>query len=221
MNTPLTHRLKQLALLLCWPVLPCLAQTTTPTLNTSSAANDARASVFEFSGQVTAPSCAIQFNGQSSSTFTLNLPSLSADFFDRNPNSPVSRFNLEIAVTASQANEPNARQCALLSSSSLQLQFDLLASALTESGRLKNTLNGNNASNILVEVVRFNDASSNFQALDLRQAQTLKWPVSTTGTNRNNAALQLGVRFVRDPAPNQEVRTGGFSAYLPFLLKYE
>lgn len=176
-----------------------------------------------FQGVVSAPSCTVTFNGQSNSIFSLRMPSLNADFFDSNQASPVSRFNIDIAVSANKdlASADTQRQCSGLSASAFQLQFDVPPSALTDSGKLKNTLISSTSSNILVEVLSFSDTSANFQVLNLRQTQILNLPTTVVSANSKSTQLQLGVRYVKDQQSNGEVQAGGFSAYLPFLLRYE
>lgn len=151
------------------------------------------------------------------------MPALSSDFFDSNQASAVSRFNIDIAVSANgeQPLTPAQTQCASLSSSPFQVQFDVDTSALTDNGKLKNALPPGSGSNILVEVLSFDDASPNFQVLDLRQSQVLSLTPTSSSAQKKNTQLQLGVRYVKDPQTEQGVLEGGFSAYLPFLLKYE
>lgn len=185
--------------------------------------SDLPSAYIEFQGAVSTPSCTVTFNGQSNSIFTLGMPSLTSDFFDSSQASPVSRFNIDIAVSTNNdlPLTEAQKQCTALSASAFQLQFDVAATALSDNGKLKNTLTNGTSSNILVEVLSFNDTSSNFQILNLRQSQSLNLPTTSTTAKSKSTQLQLGVRYVKDQQSNEEVQAGGFSAYLPFLLKYE
>lgn len=214
-----SFRLVHVLAWLCTLSLSCQAQTSSSTV-TSTVEGVPSKIQLEFAGEIRVPSCSIQFSSENKQVFTVALPGLDSDFFLNSAYGPVTPFSIDLLV----AEEPKANQtqpvvvCDPSVAAAIELLFDIGEMSLSENGSLKNTLKDGPSANVLVEVVRFTDDLSAFEPLNLRTSPSLTLRSNPTQTQ---AKVNLGLRYVKDAQAGPEVQAGGFTAYMPFLLKYD
>ena len=188
---------------------------TDDTASTSSSLTDIS---IGFAGQISTPSCQLTLNDGASRVV---LPDLDSESLDKGNPGPLTTLQISFGWNLKDPVNASANACDMLLLSTLQLSFDTQEMSLSPEGLLQNTLKSIPSTNVLVEVVRYSDDLSRFEPLNLQLSPVLNLRSGSRSLLASQAQVNLGFRYVKDTQSTVEVQAGGFTAYMPFLMKYD